>query len=50
VRERLVIPLGGIGRAALALIGKFPDREVAANLTMLKMLLHPAGSAPAGDQ
>jgi uncharacterized membrane protein len=39
VREHLVIPLGVIGRAALALIGKFPDREVAANLTTLKRLL-----------
>jgi hypothetical protein len=39
VREQLVVPMGAIGRAALALIGKFPDREVAANLTRLKQLL-----------
>jgi hypothetical protein len=39
VREQLVIPLGVIGRAALALIGKFPHREVATNLTMLKQVL-----------
>jgi uncharacterized membrane protein len=39
VREHLVIPLGAVGRALLALIGKFPDREVAANLTMLKQVL-----------
>jgi uncharacterized membrane protein len=39
VREQLVVPLGAIGRAVLALIGKFPDREVAANLTRLKQLL-----------
>jgi uncharacterized membrane protein len=39
VREQLVLPLGVVGRAALALIGKFPDREVTANLTTLKRLL-----------
>jgi uncharacterized membrane protein len=39
VREQLVVPLGAIGRAVLALIGKFPDREVAANLARLKQLL-----------
>jgi uncharacterized membrane protein len=39
VREQLAIPLRAIGRAALALLGKFPDREVAANLTKLKQLL-----------
>ena len=39
VREQLVVPMGAIGRAVLALIGKFPDREVAANLTRLKQLL-----------
>jgi hypothetical protein len=33
------MPLGVLGRAALAVIGKFPDREVAANLTMLKQVL-----------
>ena len=39
VREQLVVPMGAIGRAVLALIGKFPDREVAANLARLKQLL-----------
>jgi uncharacterized membrane protein len=39
VREQLVVPLGAIGRAVLAVIGKFPDRDVAANLTRLKQLL-----------
>jgi uncharacterized membrane protein len=39
VREQLAMPLGAIGRAVLALIGKFPEREVAANLTRLKHLL-----------
>jgi len=39
VREQLVIPLGVVGRAVLALIGKFPAREVEANLTTLKQLL-----------
>lgn len=47
VREQLVVPLGAIGRALLALIGKFPDREVAANLTRLKQLLESGPSAPA---
>jgi uncharacterized membrane protein len=39
VREQLAIPLGVIGRCLLALIGKFPDREVRANLNRLKQLL-----------
>ena len=39
VREQLVVPIGAFGCAALALIGKFPDREVAANLARLKQLL-----------
>jgi len=39
VREQLMVPLGAIGRVVLAVIGKFPDREVAANLTRLKQLL-----------
>jgi uncharacterized membrane protein len=39
VREQLVVPLGAIGRAMLAVIGKFPGREVATNLTRLKQLL-----------
>lgn len=53
VREQLVVPLGAIGRAVLALIGKFPDREVAANLTRLTELLEtgegsdtPSAAAP----
>jgi uncharacterized membrane protein len=46
VREQLVVPLGAIGRALLALIGKFPDREVAANLTRLTQLLE-TGEGPA---
>jgi uncharacterized membrane protein len=50
VREQLVIPLGGIGRAALALIGKFPDREVAANLSTLKQLLETGHGSPAGPR
>jgi uncharacterized membrane protein len=39
VREQLTTPLGLIGRSALALIGKFPDKEVRANLNRLKLLL-----------
>jgi uncharacterized membrane protein len=39
VREVMRMPLGGLGRAALALIGKFPAREVASNLTRLKELM-----------
>jgi uncharacterized membrane protein len=39
VWEQLAMPLGAIGRAVLALIGKFPEREVAANLIRLKQLL-----------
>jgi uncharacterized membrane protein len=39
VREVLRSPLGRLGRAALALIGKFPDEEVAANLRRLKQVL-----------
>jgi uncharacterized membrane protein len=44
LRERLVTPLGGVGRAVLSLIGKYPDREVAANLTALKTLLESAAT------
>jgi uncharacterized membrane protein len=43
VREQLRVPLGAIGRVLLAVIGKFPDREVAANLRRLKDLLETAG-------
>lgn len=39
VREVMTAPLGGVGRAALGLIGKYPDKEVAANLNRLKQLL-----------
>jgi uncharacterized membrane protein len=39
VREQLTMPLGPIGRSMLALIGKFPDKEVRANLNRLKLLL-----------
>jgi len=36
VREVMRAPLGKVGLAALALIGKFPAQEVAANLRRLK--------------
>jgi uncharacterized membrane protein len=39
VREVLRSPLGHFGRAALALIGKLPEKEVAANLLRLKQLM-----------
>ena len=39
VREVMISPLGPLGRMALALIGKFPDREVSANLHRLKQIL-----------
>ena len=39
VREVMKAPLGRIGRAALALIGKIPDKEVCANLRRLRELL-----------
>ena len=39
VHERMISPLGRVGRAALALIGKFPAAEVRANLQRLKELL-----------
>jgi len=38
-REVMRPPLGRLGRAALALIGKFPGPEVAANLHRLKELM-----------
>jgi uncharacterized membrane protein len=49
VRERLTMPLGAVGRFALALIGKFPDREVRDNLNRLKELLESGsdGNTPA---
>jgi uncharacterized membrane protein len=39
VREVLRSPLGRLGRAALALIGKFPAHEVSANLHRLKQVM-----------
>src|SRR3954470_10418206 len=39
VREVLRSPLGWIGRAALALVGKLPKEEVASNLHRLKQIL-----------
>jgi uncharacterized membrane protein len=39
VREVLRSPLGRLGRAALALIGKFPAEEVSANLRRLKQVM-----------
>jgi uncharacterized membrane protein len=39
VREVMKAPLGRLGRAALALIGKFPAEEVSANLHRLKQVM-----------
>lgn len=39
VREVMKAPLGRLGRAALALIGKFPAKEVSSNLHRLKQLM-----------
>ena len=39
VRDVMRIPFGRLGRAALALIGKFPAEEVSANLRTLKQVL-----------
>ena len=39
VREVMKPPLGRLGRAALALIGKFPAEEVSANLHRLKQVM-----------
>lgn len=39
VREVMKAPLGRLGRAALALIGKFPAEEVTANLHRLKQIM-----------
>jgi uncharacterized membrane protein len=39
VREVMKAPLGRLGRAALALIGKFPAEEVSANLHRLKEIM-----------
>jgi hypothetical protein len=35
----MTVPLGTLGRAALALIGKFPAHEVYANLRRLKQIM-----------
>jgi uncharacterized membrane protein len=39
VREVMKVPLGRLGRVALALIGKFPAEEVSSNLHRLKELM-----------
>lgn len=39
LREVMKAPLGRLGRAALALIGKYPDEEVTANLHRLKQVM-----------
>lgn len=39
VREVMKVPLGRLGRAALALIGKFPAEEVSSNLHRLKEVM-----------
>lgn len=39
VRELMKAPLGRVGRAALALMGRFPAEEVAANLHRLQQLM-----------
>lgn len=39
VREVMRVPLGWLARAALALFGKFPGKEVVSNLHRLKELL-----------
>jgi len=39
VRELMTAPLGRLGRAVLALMGKFPTEEVAANLHRLKQVM-----------
>lgn len=39
VREEMKVPLGRLGRAALALMGKFPTEEVTANLHRLKQVM-----------
>lgn len=39
VREVMKVPLGKLGRWALGLVGKFPAKEVSANLHRLKQVL-----------
>jgi uncharacterized membrane protein len=50
VREQLTMPLGAIGRSMLALIGKFPDREIRDNLNRLKQLLESGAAPQAGER
>jgi uncharacterized membrane protein len=52
VREQLTMPLGRLGRVLLALVGKFPEREVVANLSRLKELLEagPAVGRPSESE
>jgi hypothetical protein len=54
VREVLAIPLGRLGRTALAGLGKYPGEEVLANLKRLKQTLESdsdseSGSTPGTD-
>jgi uncharacterized membrane protein len=49
VREQLTVPLGAIGRSMLALIGKFPDREIRDNLNRLRQLLESGAAPQAGE-
>ena len=50
VREQLTMPLGALGRSMLALIGKFPDREVRDDLNRLKQLLESGAPLQAGQR
>lgn len=43
VREVMKTPLGRLGRAALALMGKFPAEEVSSNLRRLKEVMETGG-------
>ena len=43
VREVMKVPLGTLGRVALALIGKFPAKEVPSNLHRLTQVLETGG-------
>ena len=43
VREVMKVPLGRLGLATLALIGKFPAEEVASNLHRLKEIMETGG-------
>jgi uncharacterized membrane protein len=50
VREQLTMPLGALGRSVLALIGKFPDREVRDDLNRLRQLLESGAPPQAGQR